>query len=201
MKSIEIDPRKVSLAESDIEEWLWKNPQALGIDAWIGRQVAVPSGIIDLLGYREFQPTNLPVVVEVKNVELNAAAILQVCRYARDVQTIAAYASPEKEDSYVYKMVVFKGDVSSQLQYEANAVDVGLYSFDVSLSLIVRGSWHFSQEHRTKDVDTIIGLSKSAMFQVFNTQQKPAATDPTLNVFEEFLDKKGEDYKGPADEE
>jgi len=85
-----IDERKVNLAEADIEQWLWENPGAVQIDiwgsqdcvdVWIGRQVAVPSGVIDLLG-RTADGTI--VVVEVKNTQIQSGALTQVRRYTFD---------------------------------------------------------------------------------------------------------------------
>lgn len=147
--SLEIDPRKVSLSEKDIEDWLYENPEVISthtfhVHEWIARQYKLPSGIPDLLGVDQH---NHLVVVEVKNVEINKAAILQVCRYALDLQEIAAnrleypayYSSDDGNNGlppFVRKVVVGPS-IDGQTFYEAVACDVSPLTFETSLQLTV----------------------------------------------------------------
>jgi hypothetical protein len=189
-----IDPRKVQLAEKDIEDWLYENPQSLGVRKWIGRQFHVPSGIIDLLGVNEY---NYPVVVEVKNVEIDADAILQVCRYAKDIQGIVSEKTNDGPFFYVTKIVVGRGGISSELQYEANAVNVAVMSFQVELSLSVSGPWRFTQEKMVSDYEMLLKILDNPAMDVFDNliteetegteDKKPSNDEPGLEPFEKFL--------------
>lgn len=145
-KSLNIDPRKVSLSERDIEDWLWENPEVIGgyspITQWIGRQYKLPSGIADLIG---IDSRDVVVVVEVKNVEINKAAILQVCRYAFDIKLIAGrrmdYPSRDPgsvlQEPYV-RQVIVGPSIDDQTFYEAVACDVQIVTFAASMDLSLR---------------------------------------------------------------
>lgn len=137
-----IDPKKVQLAEKDIEDWLYEYPGSLDVTKWVGRQVHVPSGIIDLLGVDE---DGNPVVVEVKNVEITADAVLQVCRYAADIErgVDALRDSHQQWGCSVRRVVIGKGAIANQTMYEANAVDVELHTFGVCLELDIDGPYSF----------------------------------------------------------
>lgn len=169
-----IDPRKVNLAEKDIEDWLWENPKSLRVDKWVGRQVRVPSGIIDLLGVR-LGKIPLPVVVEVKNVEITPQAILQVCRYAYDIDRIAGEIRARRGEfgieNYIEKILIFKGGVSNDLMYAANALGVWLQSFNVDLNINISGTWHFNNDVRAEDKKMIEDMSRSELFGVFDLEE------------------------------
>lgn len=139
-----IDPRKVNLSEKDIEDWLWENPGAVTVRdyagpvrifKWIGRQVTVPSGIIDLLGITEHWQI---AVVEVKNVELRAEALTQVKRYAFDVEHIIRLANLSIESVYETPDVltaVVGPSFEDKIFREAEALDIVIVAFHVNLSL------------------------------------------------------------------
>lgn len=87
-----IDPSKLNLSEKDIEDYLWLNPTIVtgstdeyGISRWLARQLAVPSGILDLFGINN---NGDPVVVEIKNGPIDARALAQVSRYAEDIRRV-----------------------------------------------------------------------------------------------------------------
>lgn len=131
---MDIDPSKVNLNERDIEDYLFENPGQIKVygehpvDTWIGRQLKVPSGIIDLIG--QFSGICVA-VVEIKNGPIDASAIAQVCRYAHDIERIAG-----KKDLWgmVYKVVV--GDsLSNQAFFECEAMQVTPLVFSVKLAL------------------------------------------------------------------
>lgn len=155
-----INSSKVNLSEKDIEDWLLENPHEIkicyseyNIEAWIGRQVKVPSGVIDLIGYIN-GPKNLwPVIVEIKNSEFTQASILQVCRYAADIQSALNNVSYEENNEWsdeVIKIVIAKGTPTSQIQFEADAVNVRLMSFYAQYSLKLEGEWSWNKEFRNQ---------------------------------------------------
>lgn len=146
-----IDPRKVNLAEKDIEDWIYMNdeeaiPLNWGPDTyvkeWIARQYHVPSGIIDLLGITNDGDF---VVVEVKNTEITSEALAQVCRYAYDIRMAMMHVLGS-EDATVFKIVIGKGSPETKIMFEARALDVSLYTFEVALNLKVSGEWSFRRE-------------------------------------------------------
>lgn len=171
-----IEPNKVQLAEKDIEDWLWENPGALQIldhypiEKWIGRQVKLPSGIADLIGIFE----NAIVVVEVKNVELTAEALTQVCRYAADIDALKTDWNIERFDvnggedelEYlsIFKAVVFRGGVTNKLLHEAEALGVELHSFRVKLDLDISGEWRFTKEKYQEFGEAREQLARDPMF-------------------------------------
>ena len=93
---MKIDITRMNLVEKDIEDYLWGNPHVVsfynsslektyGVERWIGRQVEVASGIIDLFGV--FSNGN-PVIVEIKNVPIDGRAVAQIIRYEHDIWKI-----------------------------------------------------------------------------------------------------------------
>lgn len=139
-----IDISRLNLSEKDIEDWLYANPDALGtgyaggrvIERWIGRQYSLPSGIADLIGVDEY---NYAVVVEVKNVPINKAAVLQVCRYASDVSDIVGvrdgYFKKHSADPFRVKKMLIGPSIDNQTFDEATACDARVVLFGVNLRL------------------------------------------------------------------
>jgi hypothetical protein len=139
-----IDEQKINLAEQDIEQWLWENPGAVTgefgtIQRWIKRQYKVPSGVVDLIGLSDDYQV---VVVEVKNVGIDAGALTQVCRYAADVKYIyewvSAYGSRNIDENITFwevAKIVIGRSVDARTLLEAEALGVEVIFFCVSLSL------------------------------------------------------------------
>jgi hypothetical protein len=49
----------------------------------------------------------------------------------------------------ILKVIVYNGEkITNQLQFEADALDVHLFSFDVKLKAEVNGPWSFTKEYR-----------------------------------------------------
>ena len=114
----------MEFSEKELEDFLFENPRELGVSEWIGRQVKVPSGIIDLLG----KDRNLGVVVVELKVEFDKSALLQVCRYAADIErAMKLRCTAGDEDIFVFKAVVASGKIDNQLFFEAQALGVQLY--------------------------------------------------------------------------
>lgn len=160
-----VDPKKVNLAEKDVEDWLWENPGALSavlhgydIERWIARQYSLPSGIIDLLGVARHDTfkTICPVVVEIKNQPLTSAAVAQVCRYAADVAAVieeinAAHKWPFDTPFYQYtskvvKVLVAPEPVENQVLFEAEAMSVPIHIFSVNFELTLHGRTSWTHE-------------------------------------------------------
>lgn len=143
-----IDESKVNLKERDIEDFLWENPQWVcfrdfAVDKWLKRQYTVPSGIIDLLGVTIHGDL---VVVEVKNVAIDAAALSQVSRYAYDIYVVANYIFDQRKKdpliSPIVRRVVIGRSIDSQVMYAAEALRIDIIEFAVKLEMFAtRPAW------------------------------------------------------------
>lgn len=199
-----VHPHKVNLSEEDIENWLWENPNEVRtfigpVKEWIGRQIRLPSGIADLIGYVEFESDKiiekLVTVIEVKNVEVTSAALTQVCRYSKDIQALIQqlyikkldydYVCSLEEEPMVIKIIVAKGEISDQLLYEANALDVSLISFEVEYNLNLSGTWKWNNKHRDEVDRQLSVLIKSGIFDLALPTFKDVVSSKTENIIEE----------------
>lgn len=125
----------MDFSEEELEDWLYENPDEVDfVDRWIARQLELPSGRLDLLGV----VGNIPVVVEVKREAIKASALTQVTRYAADIAQVLNY------DYEVQKICVGTGGVSNQLLFEAQALDIELYTVECHFQ--VGGPWAFTKE-------------------------------------------------------
>lgn len=163
-----IDMSKVNLTEKDIEDWLFENPEDFPthteyydetpIDRWIGRQYRLPSGIADLVGIRK---SGLLVVAEVKNIAISKAAILQVCRYASDLEQIVAnrtnYNFKDKYGAPHIQKIVIGPSIDDQTFMEAQACDVGVVRFSANLNLeLSETTWtNAAYDNRHNAIDEI----------------------------------------------
>ncbi len=189
-----------TLSERDLEDYLFTHPGAIrtyfGSDiSWIARQFRVPSGIIDLLGYTITNTGGRPwpVVVELKSVPISSAAITQVCRYSSDVYNAICLCDPELYCDFGERETVFKivigpgGSLSNELLYEANALNVSLFTFEPKFDLKIEGRWLFTKEKRDEDSRLISEISRSPAFSIFNP---PPQENDLLKPFEDFLGSK-----------
>lgn len=154
---MKVDISRVNLLERDIEDWLYENPGILDaihgtnpIEQWIGRQYQLPSGIADLIGVRQ---DGKLVVVEVKNVAINKAAVLQVCRYTEDLKYIVSermdYPHKANDNEPWIEMILVGPSIDDQTFTEAQAVGVRVFQFSAQLSLDI-SSLRYSSLHRNK---------------------------------------------------
>lgn len=165
-----IDPRQVNIAEKDIENWLWENPQAIQfstgskIERWIARQYTLPSGVLDLLGlfYGHL------VVVEVKNTTIKPEALTQVCRYAYDLERIASeigvYHPPNK--------VIIGKNIETNTLKEAEALEIVIFTFEVNLNLDISGMWGFKSEYYKEQREKIKNLAEEPLFDFLRDELK-----------------------------
>lgn len=134
---------RLNISERDIEDWLFDNPQAVSwrggtfeIERWVARQYRLPSGIADLIGWTKSEHV---VAVEVKNVPADSKALAQVSRYAHDIQYIIerhwGYRWGSDQGPYVPKLVIAPSVDSQTTLYEANALNVSIELFSVSLDI------------------------------------------------------------------
>jgi hypothetical protein len=145
-----IPENRVNVLEKDIEDFLYLHPEALilnndvNIDRWIKRQFTVPSGIIDLLGVTEHGTI---VLVEIKNVAIDASTLTQISRYAYDLDHIVGIISlgviaDEAPYPELIKVAVGRS-VDDKTLREAEALGIQVHTFDVyiRLSLSPRVGW------------------------------------------------------------
>jgi hypothetical protein len=130
-----IDINRVNLLEKDIEDWLYQNPGVIKVNGaghvtkWLGRQYELPSGIADLVGVME---NHSLAVIEVKNVPINKAAVLQVIRYGHDLSAIATHAI----DGATGVLCILIGpSIDDQTFTEASACYVEVITFAPKLTL------------------------------------------------------------------
>lgn len=122
------------MLEKDLENYLIENPpqgEYMTIKGWIGRQVRVPSGIIDLLGYGD----GCVWVIELK-LEFCREAIPQVCRYAADIERIVKKRYKPIYKPNIRKAVMALGTIpAGPLWEEAAALDVDLFTLAPSYQI------------------------------------------------------------------
>lgn len=187
-----------ALSESDLEDYLFTHPGAVktysgGDISWLTRQLRVPSGIIDLLGYTMNSAGRpWPVVAELKSVPITTAALTQVCRYAHDIYSVLL----RHDDDYycnfdelytVYRMVIGPGGmIAHDLLFEANALGVAIYTFQPKFDLKITGPYVFTKEAKTRHATVLEEVSANPIFSIFD----PPDEDSRLRPFEDFLDKK-----------
>lgn len=141
----------MQFSERKLEDWMIENPKAfseVGEFRWLGRQVKVASGIIDLLGLSKWDADDGAIVhlhvIELKSCDAKSEHVAQVCRYAADIEnTLPVYGSIQYS---VFKTLITVGSPIAQVQYEADAMDVELRTVEPIFSL--SGAWHFNDEAR-----------------------------------------------------
>lgn len=197
VKKMRIDPSRVNILEKDIEDFLWENPNAIRgngyvVERWLKRQYEVPSGIIDLLGVTSSK--NL-VVVEVKNVAINASALTQVSRYAFDILQIARGAAEYiigdiEVRPWIYRIVVGKS-MDDKIMLEAESIGVELLSFDVKLGIDIDSySWseHYEESRSAKhkslqnDDDLLTVLQERSAYMRLCQEEFDRAVDDSIEI-------------------
>lgn len=155
------------------------------ISRWFGRQYTLPSGIADLIGVRGDEGL---VVIEVKNVPINKAAILQVCRYAYDLEEIAAFRmgyphAQNFERPYVERVVVGPS-IDAQTLIEAAAVDVRVWQFAITINVDVSRLYRDQQEQKELE-SKMESLARRAEWQVFGKHVSDAYREDSIKRMEE----------------
>ena len=179
--------------ERELEDWLFELPEALGVNRWIGRQLTLPSGVLDLLGVIEESFHTELVVVELKAVPINASAILQVCRYAADLAKTYGVQG-------VTKKCVGIGSYSDELQFAADAVEVHLHTVEASFDISSR--WVWTDAAKQKHRETLIKAVKcNPELRLINLKSVIAKSldrcmEKCLHVPTSLIWDLGQDYEG-----
>lgn len=167
----------VNVLEAHVEEWLYRNPAMFGKAAgdffrdfeWVGRQLRIPAGIIDLLGcYTNPLGDNGLLVVEVKRGRIEEAALTQVCRYAEsldDVMGASLYAPA------IERMVVGT-EIGNKEFATAMALRISVMTFEVRLSL--ENLWH-------------VGWTKEYQDELSNRVQSSANSQAITDVIKTLV--------------
>lgn len=156
----DLDPRRANISERDIEDYLHKNPQSLGIDRWIERQLHLPSGIADLVGLAD----KSIIVVEIKNVEVTSGALTQVCRYAKDLRNIFYDIDMEYGVGEIGKVIVSPFGVEKKRMHEAIALNVDIHQFEVELKVKISSAWYWNDSYREYYHEELSELAQSESF-------------------------------------
>lgn len=132
------------LSEKDIEDWLYANPSSIPTDPcgdrrrivrWIGRQYHLPSGVADLIGRTENDDV---VVIEVKRVPLTKLAILQVARYASDIEQMMYVADEHYGDNLKVHRLLIGPSIDEETLHEAFSCGVRFIQFQIQLHLALK---------------------------------------------------------------
>jgi len=199
-----IDISRVNLLEKDIEDWLFENPDKVPcswgdrtVERWIGRQYQLPSGIADLIGIRD---DGMVVIVEVKNVSINKAAVLQVCRYADDIKHVLGnrMSYPHRRDfeEPTVEMILFGPSIDEQTLIEAQAVGVKAICFSATIQV---SPWIPSLRREQKEAiseqqDQIAARPEWNIFGLTVTQQVELDMGPTVKGVMLLGSHKGDGY-------
>lgn len=185
-----INSNKVNLSEEDIENWLWEN-QPSYITKWLGRQVKLPSGIADLIGIHKDGDI---AVIELKNIEIDSAALTQVCRYAKDMENIMdRFCCTHYTEEYMYehgmlgqtiiqKYVIGKGIPSDKVIFEANALDVNVGFFSVDYSIKLSGVVFTDEKMNEIDQEIIFVANSELMNEFLLTNIVQTASEANVNA-------------------
>lgn len=163
----------MQFSEKELEDWLIDDPgafaKAVGLSVelffWIGQQVRVPSGVIDLLGCNVVSCDRMMyVVVELKVEPIRSGAIGQVVRYASDVDKIARIVKDGNNqfrnvEYKVLKYCVGTGLVADGVQYESDACGVSILTVQPSFQLA--GPWRWNENRRNIDASCRAASAKS----------------------------------------
>jgi len=111
--------------ERELEDYLWENPRAIGMDGWIGRQIKLPMGTLDLFGVMR----NMLLIVELKAVKYKPEHILQLFRYEQALDDVAMYNGYLSIN--LNKMLILpKTDISDKTLFEIQSAGVSLLLAD-----------------------------------------------------------------------
>jgi hypothetical protein len=137
--------------ERSMEEYLLRNPQSIGVARWLGCQLQLDHGRIDLLG--EY-PDGDWALVEVKATEGNEGGALQLLRYAIDLEDVQSqmYADGEPRPA-IHKVMVCWQRMDETKLMNAIAAGVKVYVYRMSANydeyIIEEAKLRWQHSHRT----------------------------------------------------
>lgn len=187
---MKIDIARVNLLEKDIEDWLYENPDTIEagssvVSHWIGRQYRLPSGIADLVGITHHF---MLVVVEIKNVAINKAAVTQVCRYAADLQDILLrrenYIFTRDDGEPLVWKVLVGPSIDDQTFGEAIACGISVVQFTPNLNLDF-SRIHWSKEYRDRVREQIREISFREEWKAFGRHMDEVVDEMEQKEYDE----------------
>ncbi len=190
------------VTERHIEDCLWETPKDLNdeymvVEKWIARQLKLPSGILDLLGFiRIFNGYPGVLVVELKNGPITSSALGQVMRYSADISKVLEEIELKHGpmgNFHVYRLVI-GSSVSTETLQEANSMDVMVRTFKAFIYLECSGvSWtdEYQNTYREEieglvDLKTFDPVVEYAKAQMISLEKSPDDYD-IVDEFEEAI--------------
>lgn len=159
-----VDPKKINLSEKDLEDYLYQHPEKVTlpytdwtVQSWFGRQLRVPSGIIDLIGITE---QDTIVLVELKNTDFEAAHLTQIQRYSKDIEEAYSVAGGY-HDLFITKMLIGIKPPKHNFLVEADSMGIFVKTMKIEFDVNMDGSWHFSDEYYQEYQNKLLELSKN----------------------------------------
>jgi len=119
------------LTEKELEDFLWLNPNLIDISGWLGRQIIVPMGVIDLLGIDIYGNLTL---IELKAVPYKSKHITQLNRYQSCLFSLAAMNGLVPIDIYKALVIPHNDHMSECELFEIHASDVWLFTYNYNAS-------------------------------------------------------------------
>jgi hypothetical protein len=110
--------------EHDLEEYILKNPDLLGVERWLCRQIHLPFGIADLLG---LMPDGNWLLVELKSHRGSENAVLQVVAYGTQLDKIRDTMYPDGNGPQIIRAVVMSSFAPGGVQLAAHVLGVRVY--------------------------------------------------------------------------
>ena len=152
----------MNFLEKELEDWLFEHPEEFPYEVqWRERQMRLPSGIADLVGYSE--EIDSVVLVELKAEGFKSKQLCQVKRYEQDILIGSEYTAE------VSSFLVAVGDPGDQMLMEADAMSVDLLSVRSSFS--IGRKWGFSKEFvdqrkkQLRDIDFLRDVREAREYQ------------------------------------
>ena len=157
--------------EIDIENWLYEHPEALNVDQWIGKQLIMPSGRLDLLGIRyddEFDAAYELVIVELKKEGATAESFTQICRYAKDIEIILERINGWGYCTDIKKLIISNNysELSTKILFEAKALDIDIMGYRTKIEFEISGKWNWTETYADKLDKHYEELSNSDTFNI-----------------------------------
>jgi hypothetical protein len=164
------------MIERKLEDYLFDNPTKVpNVTCWLARQFRIPSGRIDLLGISKSchysKPEKLtPYVVELKCNKFTHEALTQVSRYARDIDIITSNLDVYRGQDYkeywesTHKIVIAPGIPSEAIIYEADSLEILLYSVDDNYQ-INSGYWIFTSDTVSNYHNMLFNIAGTNLFR------------------------------------
>lgn len=144
---------QLDIKEKDVEEYLYNHPDLaspdhMPIKRWLGRQLHLPTGIIDLIGIAEFSGKTFPIIIEVKNVDIKAEAITQVSRYRKEIVDALNRLYDFSDNVYCAAAIVSTGKIDGKEYFSAKALDIHIIQLDLGFGTVEAIEVDYTEEQK-----------------------------------------------------